>query len=88
MKAGIFKCDNCKGEYRQSLRIGCLPPEWYALTKGDSDTELHFCCIECLITWTSCQTVNINKFKMPVTSHLSASEFKVTKEDCERWRDL
>lgn len=91
MRAGIFKCDNCNEEYRQSLRIGCLPPDWYTLTKGDNPTEKHFCCIECLIKWTSLQTVDSRKFDEGRTAdnppHMKGGEFKVTKQDCEFWRD-
>jgi hypothetical protein len=65
MQSHVFRCDNCSKEYLQSLRMGCLPPDWFTLTKGSSglmQQDKHFCCIECLIKWTATQTIDVRKF--------------------------
>lgn len=67
MRIDGFKCDQCGNLYNQSLVRGILPPDWFALTKGNSsilgsvllgNTEKHFCSLECLISWASSQIVN------------------------------
>jgi len=66
MKIVGFRCDTCQEEYFQSLRVGLLPPDWFSLVKDTGpivQQEKHFCCIECLMKWTSCQTVDSRKFE-------------------------
>lgn len=96
MKIDGFRCDTCRKEYFQSLRIGLLPPEWFSLIKDTGpivQQEKHFCCIECLIKWTSLQTVDSRKFDVEglVNSLTLQNEVKivraeVTPSNSEHWR--
>jgi len=58
MRIDGLRCDQCSKEYHpSSMTVGTLPDGWFALTKGSSGLvhhDKHFCCIECLIKWTSC----------------------------------
>lgn len=81
MKIDGFKCDTCTIVYYPSpMHVGTLPEGWFTLTKGSSglvQQDKHFHCIECLIEWTSLQTVDIRKVDTggPVVA-LSGEEYK------------
>jgi len=68
VKIDSLKCDTCNFEYRIGpMSVGTLPTGWYALTKGNGGLVIHdkhFCSIECLIKWTSLQTVDSRKFDL------------------------
>jgi pyridoxine/pyridoxamine 5'-phosphate oxidase len=97
MRVNGYQCDACctvkNGE--NSLK------DWFAVydfRKGVESDEQHFCSLKCLIEWTQKQLLVVGEVKSMSEMfpdayeiinppHLSATEFKVTKEDCEFWRD-
>lgn len=66
MKIDGLRCDQCGDEYHPSpMRVGGLPEGWFALIKGSNgliQQDKHFCSLECLINWTSQQSVDMRKF--------------------------
>jgi hypothetical protein len=68
MKIDGLSCDKCnKSWHSEPMRVGGLPSGWFSLTKGSNglvEQDKHFCCIECLVNWTSLQTVDSRKFDM------------------------
>lgn len=79
-----IQCDACTKIINEKnvLLSNVLPEEWLALRKGEE--LLHFCSSVCLRDWA------LKQAPLPVEDppHMLGTEFKVTKEDIERWRDL
>lgn len=65
MRINGIKCDQCNNVHHlEEMNAACLPLDWFFLTKGTGrllGVEKHFCCTECLIKWTSLQTVASRK---------------------------
>ena len=98
MRVNGYQCDTCctvkSGE--NSLK------DWFALydfRKGVESDEQHFCSLHCLHEWTEKQIPVVEEVK-PMSQmfpdayeiinhpHMICGEFKITKEDIDRWRDL
>ena len=101
MRSEVFQCDTCNKEH-SVIVIAPIPPRgWYALAgMGDTfEKDLHFCSLHCLGDWVEKQFPAVEEvktmsemfpdaFNVIDPPHLAATEFKVTDEDRERWRDL
>lgn len=72
-----IQCDNCNKMHNMNILKQELPQEWFVLAKSGSDDKKHFCCIECLIEWTSLQTIDSRKFDTggPIVA-LSGEEYE------------
>jgi len=55
MRVIVLKCDQCNKTCEGIL----VPIGWYALEQGqetgERESRMHFCSLECLISWTSSQ---------------------------------
>ena len=84
MRSEIIRCDTCTKEHDAQYY---LPAEWQTITgrgKYNEGDDQHFCSLKCLKDWVEKQMLVVSDN----SSHMKCGEFKITKEDCERWRDL
>lgn len=87
------QCDTCCKIHNKNVHSCPWPKEWISLQQDQQ--ELHFCSIHCLSDWVQKQILIPIEVKqvenaevIDNSSHMKRGEFKVTKEDCDRWRDL